>query len=371
MKFFCSHPWEGLDISPQGEFKPCCNYRSKIPSDSLDEYLNSPDLKKVKEEFLNDKRPAGCYGCWSDEDGDIESKRQIDWKYLFKEKLPNFKNPQHKILTLAIGNTCNLTCRICDSYASSAWIKPQEKLKKINNNTVIFEHKKFYKEKEFLKVIKEVSSTIIRIDITGGEPFLTGKHEHLEFLSFLVETNQANRIELNYTTNGTVIPNDNIINQWRSFKKVTIRLSIDGIEKHFEYNRYPANWKTLLENIDMYKKLGFLNFKVIYVVSVFTIYYVPEFTRWCLKNKLGIPHYQVLDEPTIYDIKNLPVDVKNIVKNKIKNFPNLIEYINQNSHEEFNKTIDYIKFLDNERNQSFKDIFPEFYNVLKETKCQI
>lgn len=370
MKYFCSHPWEGLDIDPQGKFRPCCKYQKGIAS-SLDEYLNSRELKKLKQEFIDGKQPVGCSGCWTEESGGIESKRQIDWKYLFDETLPNFIQPEYKILTLAIGNTCNLTCRICDSYASSAWIKPQQTFKKINKNITIHGHKKFYKEEEFLKVIKKVSNTISRVDITGGEPFLTGKQEHYNFLSYLVETNQAKKIELNYTTNGTIFPDKNIIDCWRSFKQVTIRLSIDGLEKHFEYNRWPAEWLVLLKNIDNYKKLEFLKFKIIYVISIFTVYYVPEVTKWCLKHKLGIPHYQILSEPKIYDIRNLPTNVKDGVMDKIKNFPSLISYMNQNNNEKFEKTIEYINFLDAERNQSFKDTFPEFYSILKEAKCQI
>jgi RNA polymerase primary sigma factor len=38
---------------------------------------------------------------------------------------------------------------------------------------------------------------------------------------------------------------------------------------------------------------------------------------------------------------------------------------------EFDNTIKYIKILDQHRNQNFSETFPEFYQLLKEAKCQI
>jgi hypothetical protein len=43
----------------------------------------------------------------------------------------------------------------------------------------------------------------------------------------------------------------------------------------------------------------------------------------------------------------------------------------ENLINEFDDTIKYIKILDQHRNQNFSETFPEFYQLLKEAKCQI
>ena len=48
----CYQPWVGLDISPQGEYKPCCKYSHAI-SDNYNDYRNSDELNQLKLDHLN------------------------------------------------------------------------------------------------------------------------------------------------------------------------------------------------------------------------------------------------------------------------------------------------------------------------------
>ena len=138
MTNMCYHPWVGLDISAQGDFRPCCKYNGTFGL-SLKEYENNPSLQKLQQDFLNGERPSGCQRCWSDEDSGLPSKRTIDNVYFFNDQVPDMKS--YKVLSLPFGNTCNLTCITCNPESSSRW---QKEWQTIHNVDILPYH--FYKE---------------------------------------------------------------------------------------------------------------------------------------------------------------------------------------------------------------------------------
>ena len=157
-----------------------------------------------------------------------------------------------------------------------------------------------------------------------------------------------------------------------------IHLSIDGIREHFEYTRWPAKWEEVNSNIRLYQdkkqEMSNLQLTLGHVVSIFTVYYVPEFYKWCLQNQFEHPHISLVSEPRIYDIRTLPVLVKDVVAEKLNrfNFKEIVSYMYQTDFsKDFDETIDYIQILDQHRNQNFSRTFPEFYQLLKDTECQI
>ena len=99
----CYYPWVGLDITPQGEYKPCCKYEN-IVANSLEEYLASEEIANLKQNFLDGKRPSACRRCWKDEDAGILSKRQMD----AQTDLSCIETESYKTISLTFGNTCNL-----------------------------------------------------------------------------------------------------------------------------------------------------------------------------------------------------------------------------------------------------------------------
>ena len=169
---FCSLPWVGLDISPQGKFKPCCKYSNNI-ADNIDDYFDSDELKTLQQDFLNGSKPQGCTRCWRDEDVGIESKRQLDLKYALNGAMPILDGL--KIVSMPFGNTCNLACRICSSSASSKWLPEAIKLQNKLPDLVIRDHKKFYKDQVFMTSIISRSMDPVLFEFPGGEPFFTGK----------------------------------------------------------------------------------------------------------------------------------------------------------------------------------------------------
>jgi len=372
MTNMCYHPWVGLDITPQGEFRPCCKY-SHFIADNLSDYQNSSELKELQNQFLQGQRPERCKRCWDDEDANLPSKRQLDWQYVFHSKAPDIKSI--KILSLPFGNSCNLACRTCNSASSSGWISESEKLRKYFPDIKIYKHQRFYQDEKFINEIKNISSDLIHVEFPGGEPFLAGVNEHLDFLDFLI-LNDSKNTSLHYMTNASIFPDDRFWVRWEKFKKVDIQLSIDGIYNQFEYMRWPAVWSSVENNVKSYinKKSNNIQISLSHTVSIFNVFYLPEFIKWCLQNKLGKPYLGMVSSPKMYSIKALPQQVKETLGKKLDRFTfkEIVNYMySEDLNEEFAGAIKHIHALDQQRNQSFNETFPEFYNILKDAGCQI
>lgn len=363
----CYHPWVGLDISPQGGLKPCCKYTNNIAA-SLNEYNNSNELKDLRAQFLNGIKPPGCIRCWQDEDAGLPSKRQLDWEYVFNNTAPPID--KLAVLSVPMGNTCNLACRTCNSAFSSKWVADETKLKD-HFPIVVHKHHKFYKDLEFMQGIIDSASNLIRVEFPGGEPLLTGVEQHLEFLDHV-----PYGASLHYATNGTIFPSDKFISRWKKYRHVDIQLSIDGVGKHFEYNRHPADWSECSSNYGKFKELQQLNsniqLSISHTVSIFTVMYLPEMFKWCLKNKMPLPYLGPLLTPSHYSITTFPQHVKDAISKKLSNpkFEKVVKYMMAaDNSKEFATTMKYVTLLDEQRNQSFAETFPELYQLIKGYTC--
>lgn len=358
---FCYHPWVGLDITTQGDFRPCCKYNKGLAK-NLKDYVNSEELKQLQQDFLNGLAPSGCSRCWEDEAAGIQSKRQIDFKHVFNETAPNLD--KFKVLSLPFGNTCNLACRTCSSFASSKWSHHENKIKNVISVPKIFKHQKFYKDHNFIDNIKSISDDLIDITFPGGEPFITGIDEHLDYLDFLIKNNTQN-ISLTYITNVTTFPTEEFWTRWKNFKHVNIQMSIDGTNERFEYIRWPADWNICYTNIKKYQEAKTQNpnlqLSISHTVSVFNIFYLPEFFVWCLKEKLPEPYIGMVESPLHYNIQVLPEEIKYKIKSKLtmSKFNGVVNFLMSKNVAGFDLTKDWIKTVDQQRTQEFGTVFPE------------
>jgi len=372
---FCHQPWVGLDIDQVGNIRPCCKFRNNLATDwenfninshSVDDYKNSNSLKLLKESFLQGEKPKPCIRCWQDEDAEYKSKRLLDfenWQSEFEHH--DLDSDNTLLLTIPLGNICNLKCRICGPAASSSWIKEYRDLhnKKpvgtdwINNPSI-------------WKDILKISETAIDIHLHGGEPFLFENDKHLQMLDTLSKSSSANKVKLHYNTNGTIFPSEKYWNYWRNFKWVDIQPSIDDMGKRFEYNRKNADWSIVEQNLLKYRdyiaKLDNMQLSISTTVSVFTIYYLDEFFDWVLRNNLPKPWLGKLYNPEYYRCNIFPQKFKNNIVEKLKNsnhedLEKISSWLTDDESyrlEEFRKTV---KLHDVYRKESFKEIFPEIY----------
>lgn len=377
---YCHVPWTNIDISPKGDISPCCkftNYSYSVPNsninrNTIEEYTNSPILNLVKEDFLNDRWPKGCSRCQLEEQYGIDSKRIIE-QNRWKDHLENHQKNGFISASVAFGNTCNLTCIICDPGSSSKW---HHEYKKLYGVDIRPNH--FYKDGFVENLIKHTPN-LKHMDIPGGEPMLSGVDQQQQLLEYFVKENKAKDISLHYTTNCTIFPNEKWLSLWEHFKEVEFQLSIDGIEKRFEYLRYPANWDLVQNNAIKYKNLKDcsknIKLSVATTVSAYNIAYLDELVSWCIDTGLGKPwlgrlHNPIHLRPTVWrvDGKKFIIQQLRYSENKsvLKPFIHFIETEDDSKH--FSDFRYRLLRHDNYRNIKYSDFFPEMFEFLLDKK---
>lgn len=365
---FCSLPWTGIDISPQGQFKPCCKYSQNIATD-IKSYISSDHLKELQQKFLNGEKPAGCKRCWDDESSGLPSKRQIDRIYSFNGQDPSLDS--WKILSMSFGNTCNLACVTCNSLSSSRWAIDE---KKLHNNSKfldrkIYIHKQFYRDNGFMSDLLDRCQDLIHVDIPGGEPFFADKDIHKRFLRSL---SHPEKIKIHYTTNGTVFPDEEFWDIWKKFRHIDIQISIDGIGEKFEYLRYPAKWQTVQENVRRYQEYSdCIQISISHTVSWLNILDLQNFIDWCRDNNLPDPYIGMVSNPDYLNVKSLPIGIKKMIRESFDDTAHhevikSLEYMDSEDLQMFfDKGRDWITSLDLIRKTNFSNIFPEINRFIQ------
>lgn len=375
MQNFCHNAFLGLFVAPDGHLKPCCKFSpTEIPKfnikDGIDGYKNSEWLKKLQNEFIKGEKPKGCDRCWTEEAAGITSKRQMDYKEYKKEfDNVNLDNPDLINIELAFGNLCNLACRICSPEASSRWAS--EKKKEDGKNYPIWD---WFKNSNVMNDFYDKTKNAVSIGIAGGEPLLLENNEHFEYIKKFIKTKKSYNLHLHYTTNGTNYPKDNHIAIWQHFKTVNIQLSIDGIGKQYEYNRWPARWDIVYDNIKKYQKLSKSNsnirLSIAHSISAFTIPYADQFFKWCIRENLPAPWMGLVSFPSYYNPSVFPREVCEQIssildQSTIKEVRKLKDYLQYDNSQHFNQFLSVTRQLDTIRNQNFQTTFPELAELIR------
>jgi MoaA/NifB/PqqE/SkfB family radical SAM enzyme len=368
---FCYAPWTNIDIDPAGKITPCCKFQKQyydrtynIQQDSITDYLESPLLAAVKEDFNNDQWPVGCERCRIEEQNGIASKRNLDWdRWQTEYEQQDLNHPNFITASIAFGNTCNLKCITCNSYNSSRWHEEYKKVYRVD-----WPHVQYYRS-DFVDKFVELAPELIHLDIPGGEPFLSGIREQLQLLQHYVDSDKAKDIVLHYTTNATVFPDQRWWQLWQHFKEIDIQLSIDGVGDRYEYIRYPGQWTTLTDHVDQYLKQqqqhSNLRLSVSHTVSAYNIYYLDEFFDWCLAVGLPTPWLGRVHRPEHLRPSVWPNSAKTDIYNKLISsqhpgshaWANLVR--DTDDSEQFEKFCQLTTAHDQHRGLDFAKTFPE------------
>jgi sulfatase maturation enzyme AslB (radical SAM superfamily) len=96
---------------------------------------------------------------------------------------------------------------------------------------------------------------------------------------------------LKYTTNGSIFPKSDRIDQWKRFEKVKITLSIDGIGERFDHLRYPLKWSVVENNIHrmLSEFPSNTEFTINHSITPLNILYYDEFLQWASNTFASMP----------------------------------------------------------------------------------
>ena len=88
-KNFCPAPFTGLYEEPDGLVKPCCVYRGpdigNVNETSYEDLYNSPQMKSMRKDFKENKRPASCGACFNHIAEDDEESMAVNRKAAFSQ----------------------------------------------------------------------------------------------------------------------------------------------------------------------------------------------------------------------------------------------------------------------------------------------
>lgn len=374
-KTICMLPWISMEVTPMGEYKPCCLYNESIPSlsiqqgHSINDAQHSDYMKNLRSQFLNGEKPKGCNACWQEESviGRM-SKRKSTFIKLKDVKVEyNENNIKSTFLDLKLGNICNLKCRICGSWSSSKWAQEEIDINGGKNDLALQQLKKGQwprKTPNWWDALEDALPHIEYLEFTGGEPFLI--NEHFDLLEKLVEKGYASKIDIHYNTNGTIWPERS--NLWKYFKRVEIAFSIDDIGKRFEYQRYGARWS---ETEDVIRTAIDSSYKL-QICTTFNIqnaYYWTETEDWINKQGITDIHYNILQEPPMFNLRNMPQSVKQSFEDRMKLAKNkrineVVQFMALPGDNMLPALRNRLEQSDKYRKQSFAETHPEVWELI-------
>ena len=373
----CIYPWINSVIWNQGDLSPCCLYNgdsgANIKRDSIVAYYTSKDMLVLREQFRQGKRASGCSQCWTNESAGVVSMRQAA-KYKLKDIYYQIDYSQDDVqnlhmLDLKLGNTCNLSCRICDGRSSVKIAEQELSYQRIDAQQVaqLKDASQWSESENFQKQLLPIANNLTYLDIYGGEPLMSRAHFNL--LKALIDLGVSSNIKLDYNTNGTVY-SDKFFEYWQHFKEVKLSFSIDNIGERFELERNGAAWATVCENIAKFNARTSSRFKtdVFPTVSMLNVYYLPELLDWIdSQNFSQAPSFNTLSEPNHFAINNLPQPVKKAVAEKLQTRDKLlpiVAYMNQGGRNLIDVAKTHIRRADQERAQSFASTHSDFANII-------
>lgn len=404
---FCSLGWNHQFLGTGGLVKPCCRYSgAEVPSEHnirehpLIQVFNDGFMNNLRQSFKDGTRDPGCAKCWQEEDaGKRLSIRQnynrsIEPLGVLHEDIDE-NDPKIRWLELSFNNRCNVRCRMCGPNFSTNWYKDWDLVKEYvptpagyAKGSSVIEFIRDNPEPKTIDISKldEVLPHIRHLKLTGGEPFIMP--EYRQILERLVEIGRSKEVFLNYSTNLTIMPKDDMIELWKQFKHVEFATSLDGIGEVFEYQRYPSKWsvadKVLRKLFSLKSEMNMI-IGTRPTITVYNILDVPNITEYWASledeySDRGFGEHSWInhthsDLPKFLSITILPKHLKQLVESRLavapsasqrKSWDHLIRYMNSedNSHL-IPKFKDFTLKLDAARNESMIKVIPEFEELLK------
>ena len=397
-KVFCMLPWMHIHTTPSGKVLPCCITEQRIKdfgntnSNSIKELINSPAMKELRLNMLNEKESATCRQCYNFEKEDINTFRQTtNKKYgekYFEEIVPQTKedgtieNFKMRYFDIRFSNICNFKCRSCASEYSSQW--ENEDLK---NNLSYARIIPKNNRSEIVEEIKDHIDSIEEAYFAGGEPLIT--EEHYILLEEMIRRGKTN-ILLRYNTNVSnfKFKDKDILNLWSKFNtKVEVSASIDHYGARAEYIRNGTNWSKVEDNLKILKNSENVNLSMNTVLGLYNYLTLDDFFYYLIKNNL----YSIHNYHSIYNMTGpvqitsqaLPEKLKKIGTERIiklkENLSRLgcssamigqlnsaIKWAESNNTWEQHRNLFWkeTRRLDEIRNENFLETFPELAELL-------
>jgi MoaA/NifB/PqqE/SkfB family radical SAM enzyme len=353
-KTICSAPTIGTSIIG-GMINPCCWNPPSTPINNTititEQQYQFQKMQKTLDYFI----PEKCEKCKLTKKehayfNTFNNIKSIDAGAEFK--------PDLKFLHIMFNNKCNLACRMCSSQYSSLHRQEEFGISKVHD---------FVKQGSVL--YDSIFSSLKNVEylyLTGGESLLDKQSWTL--LDTCVEKDYAKNITLQINTNGTIKLNEIEIQTLKSFRKLDLHVSIDGIGTMAEYTRTGLIWNKWIKNFKKYVAL-FPNLHVVITASVYNIFEIDKTVEFFESHGVGT-NVNILTHPVGLDISSLNETLKSELIQKYQSYDEkyykLCRYLEYQSQPQDTKNIieqKEKKALGMYPNfAAYKDCFPEYWN---------
>lgn len=347
---YCALAFNSISFGAHGGSRPCCavdTYHWSETKNKLNDYdndlltwFNNEDMVKLRQDMLDGKWNPICNLCKIREDVGQASTRQIfnqtlseveqrtgkDWHETTAE-IDNLDNIF--LLDITVGNKCNSACLMCNSSASSLWLKEQTE---INGGVPPWKLDAMWFDENNAPGLADKLPNLTAVQFVGGEP--TINDDHVALLERIIEQGRSKDISLGYVTNLTNISKD-LTDLWHNFGTKHITISVDGVGKVNEYQRYPFTWEKVtqqLENIKNITNTGTFFVGLSLTVTSINILKLDEVLEWwedqVLSNssfQTSLPHIQCVNNPHKFDPVYMPHEMKLECENTMKRIEAMCE----------------------------------------------
>jgi hypothetical protein len=339
--------------------KPCC-WIKNTPETQIK--ILDPNLKEKLDNFrkIDDWTPE-CSYCWDLEAAGTQSPRtQADSDIIFN----NVTDGDPIRVELQLDEDCNAACLMCGAWNSTTWQQYEDK-------TVRGRLYPSYKWKTTVEERVNVVENLVDFDKTkqlnffGGEPF--NSKTQLRILKLI---NYPENVGLVYVTNGSVFPCEETIELWKKFRHVHIGISIDGIEDHFNYLRWPLQWHQVENNLIKYLELPHTNLSLnsSFTATPLNILYIDRYTRWAEdlakrypSKKTDLPTWFLHPQPVVdrINMNSIPPDLQQAVKDKYGENSRIAKIMADYDTQKCLYLVNYLNFHDRHRKLDWRTVFPE------------
>lgn len=350
MNVFCKAPWNSIHVRMDGSVFPCCisNYCiGTLQESTWEEIQNGDRMKELKEGFItfDSKILSYCKKCSLCTEG--------------SSRLRYNNIPEGKLdIDIRVSNKCNLTCRMCSPWASSAWERETGQDGKTMNSTL---------RKQLIQTVKDKAPFVKNLTLVGGEPTLI--REYYDILEYYVQQGYAQNVELIFNTNLQQFPKK-FYDLCSNFKVVHMCMSIDALGEVGEVIRTGSSWKTVNKNVlkalDYRKRYPNFELCITPTVSVLNILYLDDLHQYGKERNIDVSGDNILFDPKELCIGYFSSRVKEKIKTSLLKsvyIPNqfvckVIKYLDETDSLEKFDTKSYVYI---------KKIAPNYYRVAEST----
>jgi len=294
---FCVVPFVQLNTRGKGDARVCCsidglnygipkdrtidevnagNYDATTPvfnlgEDTIDDLWNSQFMRDFRMKMINGEYIPNCEFCHRMESQGLTSKR-IGKNKRFLDKveplLEKYKQEKGYVdvmpqwWEIRLSTKCNLSCIMCAPSLSSMMYKEYSKWEREGTASSYMSGalaiakdsgEEYLSKSEFFKeqVMDNLEHAVF-MEFRGGEVF--ADKESIEFIRAITQTEHAQNITLDISTNATLI-SDDVVDILNKFKGGVLRFSIDAYKDEDELIRYHTDWEEMVSCMRRCKNL--------------------------------------------------------------------------------------------------------------------